>query len=121
MLKHALKKTSLIWLYAHQSISIIKQIVSGSNNMESENLIVEARWRSIFSRCRKNSLLQLVSELVLALNEEGFHFTDLLIALSEYAKRESVVERESQPTWNIVASMLQEVAEVAETKGRELP
>lgn len=82
---------------------------------------MSAMWRSIFGRFRKNSLLQLVSELLLALYEEGFHFSDLLTALSEHAKRESAVESASQPTWSAVASLLQDAAEIAETKGRELP
>lgn len=88
---------------------------------EAENLLAEAKWKSILGRFRRNSLFQFVSELLLALYEDGFHFSDLLRALSDYAKRESVVERESQSTWSVVAFMLQEVAEVAETKGKELP
>lgn len=66
-------------------------------------------------------LRHLVREVVDYAQYEGYHFSDVLRALAWYAREESSIDPDTQQTRSAVGSLLDEAANQAETKGRELP
>lgn len=70
---------------------------------------------------RRFVLRQLIAEVVDYAQYEGYHFSDVLRATAWYAREESSFDPDTQQTRATVGSLLDEAAEQAETKGRELP
>lgn len=94
-----------------------------------ENLQLEMQSRPIefillkqsIERSRQIVLLQMLSVMIAALQDQGYRFSDLLKALSDYAAGEKDKVPEDSYTWQTVSSLLKMAAEEAEQKDRELP
>lgn len=77
--------------------------------------------RRLLQPARRAVLRQLVGELVATVRDEGYHFSDVLLALGEYVEVESSVNPGTEQTRATVAALLLEAARAAEEEGRELP
>ena len=86
----------------------------------SLRLLFLALGRLLFPE-RRSVLRQLVVEVVDYAQYEGYHFSDVLRSMAQYAREESSVDPDTQETRSRVASLLETAAIEAETKGRELP
>lgn len=94
-----------------------------------ENLQLEMESRPIefilfkqsIQRSRQIVLLQMLSVMIAALQDQGYRFSDLLKALSDYAAGEKDKVPEDSDAWQTVSYLLQMAAEEAEQKDRELP
>lgn len=95
--------------------------------MENLQLEMESRpiefilFKQSIERSRQIVLLQMLSVMIAALQDQGYRFSDLLKALSDYAAGEKDKVPEDSYAWQTVSSLLQMAAEEAEQKDRELP
>lgn len=82
---------------------------------------VAATMKRLGNEVGKSFIKLTISTTVDILREMGFHFSDYLKAVAEYAENQSSVDPDTQQTRSTVASLLETAAIEAETEGRELP
>ena len=70
---------------------------------------------------RRTALRNLLGELVEAARVEGYHYSDILTALADYAQIDSSFDPDTEQTRATVVTLLQQAAQAAETPGREIP
>lgn len=83
-------------------------------------VLLQALRRFLFP-ARRTALRELLGELVEAVRVEGYHFSDILIALADYAQIDSSIDEDTEQTRATVVTLLQQAAQAAERPGREIP
>ncbi len=82
---------------------------------------VAATMKRLSNEVGKSFIKLTISTTIDVLREMGFHFSDYLTAVAEYAENQSSIDLDTEQTRSCVASLLETAAIEAETKGRELP
>lgn len=88
---------------------------------EQPSRFLRSALRRLMRPARRTVMLELIREMVAAVREEGYNFSDVLYALAVYANHESSLDLNTRQTRATVAALLEEAAEAAETVGWELP
>lgn len=73
-----------------------------------------------FSPFKRANLLKTVNNLTLVIFQQGYHFSELLLALADFAETK-LDEADNKSNWRLMKLHLEAAAREAEARGRELP
>lgn len=73
-----------------------------------------------FNPSKRASLLKTVNNLTLVIFQQGYHFSELMLALADFVESKTN-QVDNKTSWQIMKSYLESAAREAEARGRELP
>ncbi len=88
------------------------------DGLKDDDLII---LRQMIQEKKEELLLQMVTTFIRALQQEGYHFSDVLRVEATFAEEQAFRDPEENGSGLTVARYLKLAAEAAEQEGRELP